>query len=65
MDDNRLFCLATDTDQEDEWVKEIANDVWNNQLPAYRRAEAQKGHSGNDSSMAKSLVAIDTKARSG
>ena len=64
VDDNRLFYLAADTDQEDEWVKEIASDVWNNQLPAYRRAEAQKGHSSNDNSMAKSLVAIDTKARS-
>jgi hypothetical protein len=69
VDDNRLFYLVADTDQEDEWVKEIASDVWNNQLPAYRRAEAQKGHSSkghssNDNSMAKSLVAIDTKARS-
>ena len=65
VEDDRLFYLAADTNQEDEWVKEVASDVWNNQLPAYRRAEARKGHSSNDSSMANPLVDIDTKARSG
>ncbi len=39
VDDNRMFYLAADTDQESAWVKEMAQDVWENQLPAYRRFE--------------------------
>jgi len=42
VDDNRLFYLAADTDQESEWVKELTKDVWENQLPAYRRFEAAR-----------------------
>jgi len=42
VDDNRLFYLAADTDQESEWVHEMTKDVWENQLPAYRRFEASR-----------------------
>lgn len=42
IDDNRMFYLAADTDQQDEWVKEMAEDVWANQLPAYRNFEASR-----------------------
>ena len=42
VDDNRLFYLAADTDQQREWVNEMAQDVWENQLPAYRRFEAAR-----------------------
>jgi hypothetical protein len=42
VDDNRLFYLAADTDQESDWVKELTKDVWENQLPAYRRFEAAR-----------------------
>ena len=37
VDDNRLFYLAADNDQDRSWVDELAQDVWTNQLPAYRR----------------------------
>jgi hypothetical protein len=37
VDDNRLFYLAADNDHDRGWVEELANDVWDNQLPAYRR----------------------------
>ncbi|AZO12929.1 hypothetical protein EN817_10225 [Mesorhizobium sp. M3A.F.Ca.ET.174.01.1.1] len=37
VDDNRMFYLAADNDQDRAWVNELAEDVWNNQLPAYRR----------------------------
>ncbi|TIQ01565.1 MAG: hypothetical protein E5X50_32465, partial [Mesorhizobium sp.] len=36
-DDNRMFYLAADNDQDRAWVNELADDVWTNQLPAYRR----------------------------
>ncbi|QPC95292.1 hypothetical protein GA829_26590 [Mesorhizobium sp. INR15] len=39
VDDNRMFYLAADNDQDREWVNELADDVWANQLPAYRRHE--------------------------
>ncbi len=42
IDDNRMFYLAADTDQQDEWVKEMAEDVWANQLPAYRNFESSR-----------------------
>ncbi|MGI9409422.1 MAG: hypothetical protein ACR2OV_05075 [Hyphomicrobiaceae bacterium] len=42
VDDNRLFYLAADTDQQREWVSEMAQDVWEKQLPAYRRFEAAR-----------------------
>ena len=42
VDDNRMFYLAADTDQDREWVAEMAKDVWENQLPAYRRFEASR-----------------------
>jgi len=42
VDDNRMFYLAADTDQDREWVSEMAKDVWENQLPAYRRFEASR-----------------------
>lgn len=42
VDDNRLFYLAADTDHEDQWIKEMAEDVWTNQLPAYRKIEASR-----------------------
>ncbi|TIN92161.1 MAG: hypothetical protein E5Y06_24620 [Mesorhizobium sp.] len=41
VDDNRMFYLAADNDQNREWVNELAEDVWTNQLPAYRRFEAE------------------------
>ncbi|MDG4896283.1 hypothetical protein P9272_22180 [Mesorhizobium sp. WSM4976] len=37
VDDNRLFYLAADNDHDRAWVNELAEDVWTNQLPAYRR----------------------------
>ncbi len=40
IDDNRLFYLAADNDQDRSWVDEMAEDVWTNQLPAYRRLRA-------------------------
>jgi len=46
VDNNRLFYLAADTDQEDDWVKEMADDVWQNQLPAYRKIEASRAKTG-------------------
>lgn len=42
VDDNRMFYLAADNDVDRSWVQELADDVWNNQLPAYRRWE--EGH---------------------
>ena len=42
VDDNRIFYLAADTDQESEWVHDVVNDVWQHQLPAYRRYEAER-----------------------
>lgn len=42
VDDNRMFYLAADTDQQDEWVKEVAEDTWKNQLPAYRNFESNR-----------------------
>ena len=42
IDDNRLFYLAADTDQDRSWVDEIAEDTWNNQLPAYRAFERER-----------------------
>ena len=39
VDDNRMFYLAADNDHDREWVSELAEDVWTNQLPAYRRHE--------------------------
>ena len=42
IDDNRLFYLAADTDQDAEWVMEMTKDVWENQLPAYRKFEAAR-----------------------
>ncbi|TIX48743.1 MAG: hypothetical protein E5V33_30370, partial [Mesorhizobium sp.] len=41
VDDNRMFYLAADNDHDREWVNELADDVWNNQLPAYRRFAEQ------------------------
>ncbi|MUT25000.1 hypothetical protein CK231_25790 [Mesorhizobium loti] len=41
VDDNRMFYLAADNDHDREWVNELAEDVWTNQLPAYRRFEAE------------------------
>ena len=38
VDDNRMFYLAADNDHDQSWVKEMAEDVWANQLPAYRSA---------------------------
>ena len=40
VDDNRMFYLAADNDQDRNWVEEMAEDVWSKQLPAYRRYEA-------------------------
>lgn len=37
VDDNRLFYLAADNDHDRAWIEEMAEDVWTNQLPAYRR----------------------------
>jgi hypothetical protein len=42
VDDNRMFYLAADTDQDAEWVMEMTKDVWENQLPAYRKFEAAR-----------------------
>ena len=42
IDDNRMFYLAADTDQSDEWVNEMAQDVWEHQLPAYRSFEQNR-----------------------
>lgn len=42
IDDNRMFYLAADTDLDDSWIQEMAEDMWNNQLPAYRRTEAAR-----------------------
>lgn len=42
VDDNRMFYLAADSEQNDKWVKEIADDVRDHQLPAYRRSEAMR-----------------------
>ncbi len=42
VDDNRLFYLAADNDQDLDWVKEIETDVRERQLPAYRRYEAAR-----------------------
>ncbi|WP_245463797.1 MULTISPECIES: hypothetical protein [unclassified Mesorhizobium] len=36
-----MFYLAADNDHDREWVSELAEDVWTNQLPAYRRFEAE------------------------
>ncbi|QKC73988.1 hypothetical protein EB815_26625 [Mesorhizobium loti] len=41
VDDNRMFYLAADNDHDRQWVNELAEDVWTNQLPAYRRFEAE------------------------
>ncbi|MDQ9127700.1 hypothetical protein RDT67_14825 [Serratia fonticola] len=37
IDDNRMFYLAADNDLNSDWVHELKQDVWNNQLPAYRK----------------------------
>ena len=42
VDDNRMFYLAADTDCDDAWIQEMAEDMWRHQLPAYRRAEAAR-----------------------
>lgn len=42
VDDNRMFYLAADSERDDKWVKEMADDVWNHQLPAYRKAEVAR-----------------------
>ncbi|RJT34349.1 hypothetical protein D3227_23715 [Mesorhizobium waimense] len=42
VDDNRMFYLAADNDRDREWVNELAEDVWTNQLPAYRRHEEER-----------------------
>ena len=42
VDDNRMFYLAADNDHDREWVNELAEDVWTNQLPAYRRHEEER-----------------------
>ncbi|TRC95567.1 hypothetical protein FJV76_01915 [Mesorhizobium sp. WSM4303] len=42
VDDNRMFYLAADNDHDREWVNELAEDVWTNQLPAYRRFEEER-----------------------
>ena len=41
VDDNRLFYLAADNDQDRAWIDEMAEDVWANQLPAYRRQRGE------------------------
>lgn len=42
VDDNRLFYLAADNDDDDRWVDEVKRDVWEHQLTAYRRYEREK-----------------------
>jgi hypothetical protein len=42
VDDNRVFYLAADTDQQSDWVQDVVQDVWDKQLPAYRRFEAMR-----------------------
>ena len=37
-----MFYLAADNDHDREWVNELAEDVWTNQLPAYRRHEEER-----------------------
>lgn len=41
VDDNRLFYLAADNDEDDQWVDEVKRDVWEHQLTAYRRHESE------------------------
>ncbi len=40
VDDNRMFYLAADSEQDKEWIDEIAEDVRVNQLPSYQKSEA-------------------------
>jgi len=47
VDDNRIFYLAADTDQQSDWVNDVVKDVWENQLPAYRRFEAMRTGQGS------------------
>lgn len=42
VDDNRLFYLAADNDAEKGWIDEVARDVMERQLPAYRAFEAKR-----------------------
>lgn len=42
IDDNRLFYLAADNDEDRSWVDEVVADLWQRQLPAYR--QKQKSH---------------------
>ena len=42
VDDNRMFYLAADNDEDRSWVEQLAMDVWTNQLPAYRRFEEKR-----------------------
>lgn len=39
VDDNRLFYLAADNDHDRVFVEEMAQDVFDHQLPAYRKAQ--------------------------
>jgi len=44
-DDNRIYYLAADNDDDKTWINEIAEDVWERQLPAYRKMEMDRvGH---------------------
>lgn len=47
VDDNRPFYLAADTDHDDAWMDEIREDVWNNQLPSYRKFEQNRQNLGS------------------
>jgi len=47
VDDNRMFYLAADNDHDRNWVEEMAADVWQNQLPAYR-ARTRSGKASLD-----------------
>jgi hypothetical protein len=40
VDDNRLFYLAADNDEDTSWLDELTEDVKTRQLPAYRRYQA-------------------------
>jgi hypothetical protein len=57
VDDNRVFYLAADTDQETEWVQELTRDVWARQLPAYRRFEAARTRRAVSSTSARAIIA--------
>ena len=39
IDDNRLFYLAADNDEDRSWVDEVVADLWQRQLPAYRQKQ--------------------------